>query len=185
MENSNITKQAKSDIHKELHPIITFYINKGAKPESLKKYYKNTKRFDDLIDDIRNKGSHLIQDENDYKKLVRNMLNDMLDDFISKNKDDEYKNKKLKYIKEFNQFQDCEDEISHEVQQKKAKFKVGDYVYVIKPTTFLLVNTKYQIKSVLDDEYPVSYELKELPDSIYTENRFIPEIDGNIKKYNL
>ena len=75
----------------------------------LKKYYKNTKRFNDLIDDIRNKGSHLIKDEDDYKKLVRNILNDMLDDFIAKNKDEEYKNKKeskMKHIKEFFKFEE-------------------------------------------------------------------------------
>ena len=41
MENSNIKKQAKSDIFKELYPILKFYIQKGAKPSALKKYYKN------------------------------------------------------------------------------------------------------------------------------------------------
>ena len=47
--------------------------------------------------------------EDDYKKLVRNILNDMLDDFIAKNKDEEYKNKKeskMKHIKEFFKFEE-------------------------------------------------------------------------------
>ena len=44
MENSSFKKQAKSDIFKELQPIISFYIKKGAKPKALKKYYKNNKR---------------------------------------------------------------------------------------------------------------------------------------------
>lgn len=111
MENSNVIKQAKSDIHKVLHPIITFYINKGAKPEALKKYYKNTKRFNDILEDIRNKGSNLIKDDAEYVKLVREILNDMLDDFIAKNKDDEYKNKekKMKHIKEFYKFEEINE----------------------------------------------------------------------------
>jgi len=112
MENTSITKQAKSDIFKELHPIIKFYINKGAKPQALKKYYKNTKRFEDILEDIRNKSSNLIKDESEYKKLVREILNDMLDDFIAKEKDEEYKNKqsknkssKMEHIKKFENFQ--------------------------------------------------------------------------------
>ena len=104
MENKNILKQAKSDIFKELHPIINFYIRKGAKPQALKKYYKNTKRFEDILDDIKNKGINLVKDDAEYKKLVKEILNDMLDDFIAKLKDEEYKNKQLKHIKEFNSY---------------------------------------------------------------------------------
>lgn len=107
MENSNIKKQAKSDIFKELHPIISFYIKKGAKPASLKKYYKNNKIFKDILDDIKNKGINLVKDETEYKSLVREILNDILDDFIAKDKDIEYKNKqesKMKHIKEFNSY---------------------------------------------------------------------------------
>lgn len=107
MENSGIFKQAKSDIFKVLHPILTFYVNKGAKPASLKKYYKNNKRFIDLLDDINNKGVNLVKDETEYKKLVREILNEILDDFIAKDKDKEYKNKqesKMKHIKEFHSY---------------------------------------------------------------------------------
>lgn len=107
MENINITKQAKSDIFKVLHPILTFYINKGAKPIALKKYYRNNKIFNDILDDIGNKGVNLVKDETEYKKLVREILNDILDDFIAKDKDAEYKNKKeskMKHIKEFNSY---------------------------------------------------------------------------------
>ena len=91
MENSGIIKQAKSDIFKVLHPIITFYINKGAKPASLRKYYKNNKRFSDLLSDINNKGINLVKDEKEYEKLVREILSEVLDDFIAKDKDTEYK----------------------------------------------------------------------------------------------
>lgn len=107
MENSSFKKQAKSDIFKELYPIINFYIRKGAKPNALKRYYKNTKRFNDLLDDIKNKGVNLIKDDQEYKKLVRDILNDILDDFITKCKDEDYKNKesKMKHIKEFYSFQ--------------------------------------------------------------------------------
>lgn len=107
MENSNIKKQAKSDIFKELHPIISFYIKKGAKPASLKKYYKNNKRFNDILEDIKNKGVNLVKDESEYKSLVREILNEILDDFIAKEKDEEYKNKKeknMKHIKEFKSY---------------------------------------------------------------------------------
>lgn len=106
MENSNILKQAKSDIFKELYPIINFYIKKGAKPNALKKYYKNKKRFNDILEDIKNKGINLVKDEIEYRKLVKEILDDMLDDFIAKEKDDEYnkKQKNMKHIKEFNSY---------------------------------------------------------------------------------
>lgn len=103
----NILKQAKSDIFKELYPIITFYIKKGAKPSSLKKYYNNSKRFFDLIDDIKSKGVNLVKNEEEYFKLVREILNDILDDCVAKEKDNEYKIKqqtKMKHIKEFYSF---------------------------------------------------------------------------------
>lgn len=116
MENINIIKQSKSDIFKELYPIIKFYIQKGAKPASLKKYYKNTKRFLDLIDDIKNKGINLVKDETEYKSLVRNILNEILDDFIAKEKDEEYKNKKMKHIKEFNHFE-SDNKINEDLMQ--------------------------------------------------------------------
>jgi len=111
MENSNIIKQAKSDIFKELHPIIDFYIKKGASPRALKKYYKNTKRLNDLQEDIKNKGINLVKDEAEYKKLVKEILNDLLDDFIAKQKDEEYKKKEknMKHIKEFNSFETNEN----------------------------------------------------------------------------
>ena len=107
MENSGVIKQAKSDIFKVMHPIITFYINKGAKPASLKKFYKNNKRFYDLLSDINNKGINLVKDEKEYEKFVREILTEILDDFIAKDKDKKYKNKqesKMKHIKEFYQF---------------------------------------------------------------------------------
>jgi len=107
MENSSITKQAKSDIFKALQPILNFYIKKGAKSSALKKYYKNNKRFNDLLDDISNKGINLVKDELEYRKLVKDVLYEILDDIISKDKDTEYKKKqdsKMKHIKEFNSY---------------------------------------------------------------------------------
>jgi len=112
MENSSIIKQAKSDIFKELHPIIDFYIKKGATPTALKKYYKNSKRLNDLKEDIKNKGINLIKDEEEYKKLLKEILNDLLDDFIAKQKDEEYRNKMkkdMKHIKEFNSFEEVNE----------------------------------------------------------------------------
>ncbi len=105
MENSNLTKQAKSDIFSELYPIINFYIAKGATSQSLKKYYRNSNRFSDILEDIKNKGANIITDDIEYKKLVRIVLNDILDDLIAKEKDDVYKNKQMKHIKEFNSYE--------------------------------------------------------------------------------
>ena len=90
MERS-IINQVKSDIFKELYTIINFYVKKGAKPENLKKFYKKNKNFNDLLEDIKNKGVNLVEDEGEYKKLVREVLNDILDDIVAKNKDKEYK----------------------------------------------------------------------------------------------
>lgn len=106
MENSNFIKQAKSDIFKELYTIINFYIKKGAKPQALKKYYRNSKRFNDILEDIKNKGVNLVKDESEYNNLVKQVLNEILDDFIAKEKDEEYRNKKskMKHIKEFYNF---------------------------------------------------------------------------------
>lgn len=101
MEKSNIIKQAKSDIFTELYTIINFYIKKGANAASLKKYYKNKHRFNELLDDIRNKGAFLMKDDTEYKQLVKETLDEILTDFISKDKDDK---SKLKHIKEFYSF---------------------------------------------------------------------------------
>ena len=109
MENSSIKKQAKSDIFKVLNPIITFYIYKGAKAKALKKYYNNNKRFKDLLSDIGNKGINLVEKEDEYKKLVKSTLHEILDDVIAKEKDTEYNKKtKLKHIKEFNSYNEKE-----------------------------------------------------------------------------
>jgi len=115
----NFKKQAKSDIFKELHPIISFYINKGAKPKSLKKYYKNSKRFRDLLEDIKNKGINLVN-EDEYEKLVREILYEILEDFIAKDKDEEYKNKqnsKMKHIKEFNSYEPVNEPVNDPVNE--------------------------------------------------------------------
>jgi hypothetical protein len=99
MEKSNILKQAKSDIFKELYTIISFYIKRGAKAKHLKKYYKNNKRLTDLIEDIKYKAVNLVSDEDEYRKLVRSVINEILDDIIYSEKD---KKSKMKHIKEFN-----------------------------------------------------------------------------------
>jgi hypothetical protein len=124
MENSNLTKQAKSDIFSELYPIINFYINKGATPQSLKKYYRNSKMFNDILDDIKNKGSNLITDDIEYKNLVKTVLNDILDDLIAKQKDDEYKNKQMKHLKEFNSY-----EYKNESFGLITLFAIGFFLY--------------------------------------------------------
>ena len=108
MEKSNIIKQAKYDIYTELYKILSFYIKKGAGPKSLKKYYANNKRFKELLEDINNKSINLFKNENDYKETVEEILNDILDDFIAKEKDDLYNKKKvtqtMKHVKEYYQF---------------------------------------------------------------------------------
>ena len=144
MENSGIIKQAKSDIFKVMHPIITFYINKGAKPASLRKYYKNNKRFSDLLSDINNKGINLVKDEKEYEKLVREILSDILNDFIAKDKDKEYKTKqdsKMKHIKEFNSYNESFLGI--------AQFLVGAYL-IYKFLMSLLKNQVDKLKNERD-----------------------------------
>jgi hypothetical protein len=143
MENLGIIKQAKSDIFKAMHPIITFYINKGAKPVSLRKYYKNSKRFSDLLSDINNKGVNLVKDEKEYEKLVREILNEILDDFIANDKDKEYKNKqenKMKHIKEFNSYNES-------LLAEVGKFLVCAYLVY----EFLLWVAKKQINKSKND----------------------------------
>ena len=144
MENSGIIKQAKSDIFKVMHPIITFYINKGAKPASLRKYYKNNKRFSDLLSDINNKGINLVKDEKEYEKLVREILSEILNDFIAKDKDKEYKTKqdsKMKHIKEFNSY--------NESFLGVAQFLVGAYL-IYKFLMSLLKNQVDKLKNERD-----------------------------------
>ena len=144
MENSGIIKQAKSDIFKVMHPIIIFYINKGAKPASLRKYYKNNKRFSDLLSDINNKGVNLVKDEKEYEKLVREILNEILDDFIAKDKDKDYKTKqesKMKHIKEFNSY--------NESFLGVAQFLVGAYL-IYKFLMALLKNQVTKLKNEND-----------------------------------
>jgi hypothetical protein len=97
----NIKKQAKNDIFNEIYPIINFYIKKGATPDGLKKFYKKVKNVNGLIEDIKSKGSNLIEDDKEYIKLVRDVLSEILQDVIARKKDEK---SKLKHIKEFNSF---------------------------------------------------------------------------------
>ena len=137
MENSNLTKQAKSDIFSELYPIINFYINKGATPQSLKKYYRNSKRFNEVLEDIKNKGANIITDDTEYKNLVRSVLNDILDDLIAKDKDDVYKNKKLTHIKEFNSY-----DYKNESLGLITSFAIGFFLYKFLKSVFISNNIK-------------------------------------------
>lgn len=153
MENSNIKKQAKSDIFKELHPIISFYIKKGAKPAALKRYYKNNKKFNDIFDDIKNKGINLVKDETEYRNLVKEILNEILDDFIAKDKDIEYKNKqesKMKHIKEFNSY----DTKNESFMETAMYFCMGWAFY--KFMKGLLFSKMAKMSQLKDDSYKKS-----------------------------
>ena len=106
----------------------------------------------------------------------------------------------MKYIKTFeDQDQDQENDENYIKLKlsKHPKFKVNDYVYAIEPTIQLKKDTKYQIAeidysdNIYSDVYPdkIHYELKEFPDSMYQEKRFMSEqeykLKNNINKYNL
>lgn len=152
MENTNIIKQAKSDIFTELYPIINFYVKKGATPQSLKKYYRNSKRFSDILDDIKHKGSNLITDDTEYKKTVRITLDDILNDLIAKEKDEEYtkkQTKNMKHIKEFNSYGSSNESILTTMYL----FAVGYFFYkFLKSTLKSIKNSKinrYNIESIL------------------------------------
>jgi len=146
MEKSNLIKQAKSDIFTELYPIINFYVKKGANPTSLKKYYRNSKRINDILDDIKHKGSNIITDDSEYKELVKNTLNDILDDMIAKTKDDEYKNKQnknMKHIKEFNSYEPINESISGTI----TLFAIGFFLYKFLKS----ILSNYRIKKYNDE----------------------------------
>ena len=96
-DKSNLLKQAKHDIYVALQNIIKVYNMKGASYTQLKKYYKKKTNFEELLDDIRNKAYNLFDDENDYKKIVKETLMDMLDDKIAYEKD----KKKLKKFEDY------------------------------------------------------------------------------------
>lgn len=99
MDNKNILKQARHDIFTELDKVITFYNSKGASFSSLKKYYKKKTNLNDLLEDIRNKSNHMIPDENEYKKFVKEILFDMLNDKIAREKDQKSKIKTFESFK--------------------------------------------------------------------------------------
>jgi len=179
MENSGIIKQAKSDIFKVLHPIITFYVNKGAKPESLRKYYKNNKRFSDLLSDINNKGVNLVKDEKEYEKLIREILSEILDDFIAKNKDKEYKTKqdsKLKHIKEFNSYNES-------FLADAGQFLVG--AYLVYKFLFYVARNKFNKFKNTRDRKSISSLLTGLKDMknvpvVEFADRFVMKIDSTL-----
>jgi hypothetical protein len=101
--NSNILKQAKHDIYVALEGIIKFYNIKGASYLALKKYYKKNKNFDEILEDIRNKAFNLFNDEKEYKKTVKEVLMDMLDDRIAYQKDKKKINE-MKHLKLYENF---------------------------------------------------------------------------------
>lgn len=96
-DKGNILKQAKQDVFNALEGILKFYTLKGASYSALKKYYKKKKNFEEILEDIRNKSINLFDDENQYKKFVKEVLMDMLDDRIAHEKD----KKKLKKFESF------------------------------------------------------------------------------------
>lgn len=96
-DKSNILKQAKQDVFNALEGIIKSYNMRGLSFSTLKKYYKKKKNFDEILEDIRNKSVNLFDDEAEYKKFVKEVLMDMLDDRIAYEKD----KKKLKKFESF------------------------------------------------------------------------------------
>jgi len=95
--NNNILKQAKQDVFNALDGIIKSYNMRGISYSALKKYYKKKTNFNDILEDIRNKSINLFDDESQYKKFVKEVLMDMLDDRIAHEKDQ----KKLKKFENF------------------------------------------------------------------------------------
>ena len=72
-------------------------MRRGIKPESLKRYYKKDSHFPDILKRIKNKGINLFDDEKHYKEVVKEILNDILQDHIYAEKD----KKSTKHIKEY------------------------------------------------------------------------------------
>lgn len=73
----------------------------------------------------------------------------------------------------------------------KPKFKVGDIVYVStdRETAVLKKNKPYKIKNIERKELSnlphFYYELIKLSDHIYSEDRFMSELDYEAYKFNL
>ena len=70
-DKNNIIKQAKHDIYMALQGTLKAYNMKGVSYSALKKYYKKKGNFKDLLEDIKNKGIHLFDNESEYKKTIK------------------------------------------------------------------------------------------------------------------
>lgn len=182
MERS-IINQVKSDIFKELYTIINFYVKKGAKPENLKKFYKKNKNFNDLLEDIKNKGVNLVEDEGEYKKLVREVLNDILDDIVAKNKDKEYKNKsqKMKHIKEFYEF----DNFNESFGEIASYIIIGWSAYKFIKELILSKRINNLEKSILNSLNDILKKIKKMPVVELADRFFVKIIDTTGKEIDL
>jgi len=101
--NSNILKQAKQDVFNALEGIIKSYNMRGISYSALKKYYGKKKNFEDILEDIKNKSINLFDDDSQYKKFVKEVLMDMLNDRIAYEKD-KPKINEMKRISTFTNF---------------------------------------------------------------------------------
>lgn len=99
-DKNNIIKQAKHDIHIALQGILKTYNIRGVSYSTLKKYYKKKGNFKDLLEDIKNKGINLFDNEKEYQNAVKEVLMNILNDKIAYEKD-KNENKNMKHIKLF------------------------------------------------------------------------------------
>jgi len=184
MDNkSNILKQAKQDIFNALDGILKFYTLKGASYSALKKYYKKKKNFDEILEDIRNKAYNLFDDESEYKKFVKEVLMDMLDDKIAHEKD---KNniKKMKNLKTFEIFGWSESEKSEKQKLKdieQLKLELSKYNWNRLVTQPANSNGEKGSLDKYDSQKLIDIRIRQAQEELPTLNKLLPDIFLNNK----
>jgi hypothetical protein len=100
----HLDKKIKKNIFNRLDSIIDTYANKSLSIKYLKKYFSNPKRFSELVSDINEIESENFESMDEYRKLVREILNDILEDREALEKDKNSKKKKEKIVENFSNF---------------------------------------------------------------------------------
>jgi hypothetical protein len=81
-----MSREDKMDIYFKIKNIIDKYIS-NVSVYDIKKYFKHNSNFNGLLDDIKWYGIQLVKDSEEYKSLVREILNDIIDNYIAEKED--------------------------------------------------------------------------------------------------
>jgi hypothetical protein len=103
MTSYNIDKQKKKELYSAIENIITKFTKGGVSEKDLKKYFKKEKNLRTLIKDLRWLNHQVFNSDIEYTNYVRDLLKEVIEDFLAAEKD-KNKKEKMEKTKTFEEF---------------------------------------------------------------------------------